>query len=87
METEERRFLGLEALASFGEICAATEKGPVPLMPEATELICPNIKVEKIVAKNGRITIKLNHECLSSKQKRAIGLYQGKRKEKHFYKR
>ncbi len=87
METEERRFLGLEALASFGEICAATENGPVPLMPEAADVICPNIKVEKIVAKNGQITIKLNHERLSSKQKRAIGLYQGKRKEKHFYKR
>lgn len=87
MEAENTKFLGLEALASFGEICAATENGPVPLMPEATGLICPNIKVEKIIAKNGRIAIKLNHEGLSSKQKRAIGLYQGKRKNKHFYKR
>lgn len=87
MEPENRKFLGLEALASFGEICAATEKGPVPLMPEAAGVICQSIIVEKVVASNGRVTIKLNHARLSSDQKRAIGLYQGKKKEKHFYKR
>ncbi|MDO5433345.1 hypothetical protein [Eubacterium sp.] len=87
MPPENKNLIGLEALASFGEICAATENGTVPLIQEVTSLVCKDIIVEKLVASNGRITIKMKHGRMTGKQKRAIGLYQGKRKEKHFYRK